>query len=77
MLVRTEPLKPGLLHTQSELGLKPWKQKQNFKQPFALHHLLLYVVNFFSNTVKMYYYLVAWLGTKSLMQKMGKCLPNS
>lgn len=72
MLVRTEPLKPGLLHTQSELGLKPWKQKQNFKQPFALHHLLLYVVNFFSNTVKMYILLGCMVRDKKSNAENGK-----
>lgn len=71
MLVRTAPLKAGLLHTES-MG-----RNRTLNSPLPCIICCCMLLNFFSNTVKMYVFLGCMIRDTSLMQKMGKCLPNS
>lgn len=57
-------------------GFETMGRSRSLNSPLPCIICCCMLLNFFLILWKCIYYWVAWLGT-SLMQKMGKCLPNS
>lgn len=60
------------------MGFETMARNRTLNSPLPCIICCCMLLNFFFLILwKSMYFLVAWLGTRSLMQKMGKCLPNS